>query len=184
MRDPERPELQQALVAREHEADRLTHDLIRLLLEGDSTGLPFMPADGHVLASALDDIVDHAEQAGSLIQIYRINAPMEPAVAVADVLAAATQRVSSALTALCRGADLGSHLVEIHRLENEADRLSRGGVASLFIDGIDPMVVIRWKDVYEALESSVDACERVAHLLEGVVLKQRTRPLGPLRLIR
>jgi uncharacterized protein Yka (UPF0111/DUF47 family) len=63
--------------------------------------------------------------------------------------------------------------VEIHRLENEGDRLQRDAVASLFAGGIDPMVVIRWKDIFESLEAAVDACETVAHVLEGIVLKQR-----------
>ena len=67
------------------------------------------------------------------------------------------------------------HLVEIHRLENEGDRLQRDGVASLFAGGIDPMVVIRWKDIFESLEAAVDACETVAHVLEGITLKQRRR---------
>jgi uncharacterized protein Yka (UPF0111/DUF47 family) len=65
--------------------------------------------------------------------------------------------------------------VEIHRLENEGDRLLRDGVASLFAQGTDPMVVIRWKDIFESLEAAVDACETVAHLLEGIVLKRRRR---------
>jgi hypothetical protein len=72
-----------------------------------------------------------------------------------------------------RGQELSVHLVEIHRLENEGDRLSRDAVASLFANGIDPMVVIRWKDIYESLERAVDACETVAHLLEGISLKRR-----------
>ena len=72
----------------------------------------------------------------------------------------------------------GPHLVEIHRLENEGDRLQRDGVASLFAGGIDPMVVIRWKDIFESLEAAVDACETVAHVLEGITLKQRRRVLS------
>jgi uncharacterized protein Yka (UPF0111/DUF47 family) len=71
------------------------------------------------------------------------------------------------------GGDITPNLVEIHRLENEGDRISREAVASLFADGIDPMVVIRWKDVFDSLECSVDSCERVAHVLEGIGLKQR-----------
>ena len=69
-------------------------------------------------------------------------------------------------------ADLAPYLVEIHRLENEGDRISRDGVASLFVNGIDPMVVIRWKDIFASLEASVDACEHVAHVLEGISLRR------------
>ena len=72
------------------------------------------------------------------------------------------------------GSTCRPYLVEIHRLENEGDRLSRDGVASLFVNGIDPMVVIRWKDIFASLEASVDACEHVAHVLEGISLRRRT----------
>ena len=71
------------------------------------------------------------------------------------------------------GVDLAPRLVEIHRLENEGDRVSRDAVASLFEGGIDPMVVIRWKDIFDALEAAVDSCEKVAHILEGIALRRR-----------
>jgi uncharacterized protein Yka (UPF0111/DUF47 family) len=67
------------------------------------------------------------------------------------------------------------HLVEIHRLENEGDRIRRDAVASLFVGGTDPMVVIRWRDIFESLEAAVDACETVAHVLEGIALRDRRR---------
>jgi uncharacterized protein Yka (UPF0111/DUF47 family) len=101
---------------------------------------------------------------------------MEQAVEFADVLVAAGQPIFAALRCLNSGEELAPHLVEIHRLENEGDRLQRDGVASLFAGGIDPMVVIRWKDIFESLEAAVDACETVAHVLEGITLKQRRRP--------
>ena len=98
---------------------------------------------------------------------------MEQAMALAEVLVGAAEHVARALRALCNGADLAPALVEIHRLENEGDRLVRDAVASLFANGIDPMVVLRWKDIYESLESAIDRCETVAHLLEGISLKSR-----------
>ena len=85
------------------------------------------------------------------------------------------EQVARALRCLRTGTELAPHLVEIHRLENEGDRLSRDAIASLFVNGIDPMVVIRWKDIFESLEASVDACETVAHVLEGISLKHRRR---------
>jgi uncharacterized protein Yka (UPF0111/DUF47 family) len=100
---------------------------------------------------------------------------MEQAVLMCDVLVGAGAQVAAALCALRAGEDLSATLVEIHRLENEGDRLSREAVASLFADGIDPMVVIRWKDIFAALESSIDACEHVAHVLEGITLKRGRR---------
>jgi uncharacterized protein Yka (UPF0111/DUF47 family) len=170
---PERPELASALVDCEHEGDRIAHDIIHLLHDTKSSRKVLDPLEGLQLATALDDIVDNAEQTADMLGIYHVEATMEHACLIADVLVAAGEQVAAALRTLRVGDDLGSHLVEIHRLENEADRLSRDAIASLFVAGIDPMVVIRWKDIFESLESSVDACEHVAHILEGITLKRR-----------
>jgi len=170
---PERPELASALVDCEHEGDRIAHDIIHLLHDAKSSRKVLDPLEGLQLATALDDIVDDAEQTADMLGIYHVEATMEHACLIADVLVAAGEQVAAALGTLRAGSDLGSHLVEIHRLENEGDRLSRDAIASLFVAGIDPMVVIRWKDIFESLESSVDACERVAHILEGINLKRR-----------
>ena len=124
---------------------------------------------------ALDDIVDHSENVAAQLGLYGVEAPMEQAVEFTEVLVGAGEQIAQALRCLRNGTELGPHLVEIHRLENEGDRLQRDGVASLFAGGIDPMVVIRWKDIFESLEAAVDACETVAHVLEGITLKQRRR---------
>jgi uncharacterized protein Yka (UPF0111/DUF47 family) len=97
---------------------------------------------------------------------------MEPAQQMTEVLVAAADRVAESLHGLREGTDVAPGLVEIHRLENEADRIVRSAVASLFVNGIDPMIVIRWKDIFETLESAVDACETVANVLEGITLKR------------
>jgi uncharacterized protein len=169
---PEHEHLAAELELTEKEGDRITHDVIARLARRQGPPPPFEPSDGYDLARALDDVVDHAEQAGDLLGLYQLEAPMEQAVALAEVLVGATEEVTNALRALRTDSDLGPHLVEIHRLENEGDRLLRDGVAALFANGIDPMVVIRWKDIYTSLEASVDACESVAHILEGIVLKR------------
>jgi uncharacterized protein len=171
---PEHADLADELVQCEHEGDRIAHDIIHRLNGGRrrTRRLPLAPADGHLLATTLDDIVDYAEQAADELSLYAVEAPMEQAVAMADVLVGAGEQVARALACLSQGTDLASHLVEIHRLENEGDRLSRDALASLFATGIDPMVVIRWKDIFETLEASVDACEKVAHVLEGISLKR------------
>jgi len=170
---PERRDLARDLFLCEQEGDRITHDVIHRLNGGGSGRQPFDANDGHGLATTLDDIVDFAEQTADTLAVYGIEAPMEQATALGEVLVGAGEQVAQALRCLRTGADLAPHLVEIHRLENEGDRISRDAVASLFADGIDPMVVIRWKDVFESLESSVDACEKVAHVLEGIALKRR-----------
>ena len=172
---PERTELARELLLCEQEGDRITHDLIHRLNGGGRGRQPFDTSDGHALATALDDIVDFAEETADTLAIYGIEATMEQAPALGEVLVGAGEQVAQALRCLRTGADLAPHLVEIHRLENEGDRLSRDAVASLFAGGIDPMVVIRWKDVFASLEASVDACEKVAHVLEGIALKRGRR---------
>ena len=170
---PERAELAEAIRDREHDGDKIAHDLIHRLNADVAVAAPFNSTDGYALATAIDDIVDYAEEAADRLGLYGIEAPMEQASALADVLVAASAQVGAALAGLATQKDIAAHLVEIHRLENAGDRISREGVGALFAGGIDPMVVIRWKDVFESLESAVDACEHVAHVLEGITLKRR-----------
>jgi uncharacterized protein Yka (UPF0111/DUF47 family) len=170
---PERPDLARELRRCEHEGDRIAHDIIHRLRAGDAAGrAPFDASDGHLLATALDDIVDYAEQTADWLVLYAVEAPMAQSVALAEVLVEAAEHVARALGTLRTGADARPDLVEINRLENEGDRIHREAVASLFARGIDPMVVIRWKDIFESLECAVDACEKVAHVLEGIALKR------------
>jgi uncharacterized protein Yka (UPF0111/DUF47 family) len=172
---PERAPLAQDLKVCEQEGDRITHDIIHRLAGRGRVRAPFDAGDGYALATALDDIVDHAEQTAAQLGLYAVEAPMEQAVELTEVLVSASEQIAHALRSLRTGSELAPHLVEIHRLENEGDRLQRDGVASLFAGGIDPMVVIRWKDIFESLEAAVDASETVAHVLEGITLKQRRR---------
>jgi uncharacterized protein Yka (UPF0111/DUF47 family) len=170
---PENAHLARDLFLSEQDGDRITHDLIHRLSLAPARRLPFSSQDGHQLATALDDIVDLAEEAADTLGTYHVEAPMTQAVEMTSVLVGAGEQIAAALRALRTGADMAVHLVEIHRLENEGDRISRAAIASLFANGIDPMVVIRWKDIFDTLEAAVDATERVAHLLEGIVLRRR-----------
>jgi uncharacterized protein Yka (UPF0111/DUF47 family) len=173
---PDGSGLADELKAFEQEGDRITHDIIHRLNDGGRRlRLPFDAGDGYALATALDDVLDHTEQTAALLCLYGVEAPMEQAVELADVLVGADEQIVKALERLGAGAEPGPHLVEIHRLENEGDRLLRDGVASLFAGGADPMVVIRWKDIFESLEAAVDACETVAHQIEGIMLKRGKR---------
>ena len=103
--------------------------------------------------------------------LYRIEAPMEQALAMADVLVKACEQLAVALENLRGFKDLDQYWIEIHRLENDGDRLYQDAVASLFANGIDPMFVIRWRDIFLRLERAVDATETAAHTLEGIVIK-------------
>ncbi len=170
---PERADLAQDLLVCEHEGDRIAHDIIHRLKGGDGRRAPLDPIDGYQLATALDDIVDFAEQTADNMGLFGVEAPMEQASQMGEALVGAGKQVALALRALRSGAELAPFLVEIHRLENEGDRISREAVASLFANGIDPMVVIRWKDIFASLEASIDACEHVAHVLEGISLRRR-----------
>jgi uncharacterized protein Yka (UPF0111/DUF47 family) len=87
------------------------------------------------------------------------------------VLYQATRQIAEAMPRLREFGDISHYTVEVNRLENDGDRISREAMAALFEGGIDPMVVIRWKDIYERLENAIDATETVANILEGIVIK-------------
>jgi uncharacterized protein len=169
---PERPEIAEEVLACEHDGDRIVHDILSRLAERGSRASELEAADVHRLAGALDDIVDYAEEAADQLGLYGVEAPMEQAQQMTVVLVATADLVSKSLRELRAGEDVAADLMEIHRLENEADRIVRAAVASLFAAGIDPMMVIRWKDIFDVLESAVDACETVANVLEGITLKR------------
>ena len=171
---PDRADLARELVLCEHEGDRIAHDIIhRIKVSAIDDRSVFDANEGYQLATTIDDIVVYAEETAGILSVYGVEATMEQAGQMGDVLVGAAEQVARALRHLRSGTDMAPELVEINRLENEGDRISRDAIASLFAGGIDPMVVIRWKDIFAALESSVDACERVAHVLEGISLKRR-----------
>ena len=169
---PERAELARDVLLCEQEGDRIAHDILHRLAERGARAANLEPIDVHALVGAIDDVVDYSEEAADRLGLYGVEAPMEPAQEMAEVLVAAAEQVAESLRGFREGEDLAPHLVEIHRLENEADRVVRAAVASLFATGIDPMIVIRWKDIFETLEAAVDACETVANVLEGITLKR------------
>jgi uncharacterized protein len=166
---PDNKELGREILICEQEGDRITHDLIRKL--NNTFVTPIEREDILVLASALDDIVDFTEEAADYLSLYKIEAPMEQAQRLSHVLLESTRQIAEAIPRLRGFRDISQYVVEINRLENDGDRIVREAIASLFDGGIDPMVVIRWKDIFERLEAAIDACERVAHILESVVIK-------------
>ena len=169
---PEQAGLAREILLCEQEGDRIVHDILHRLAERGSRRAHLDSADVHALAGALDDIVDFAEEAADQLGLYGVEAPMEQAQRMAEVLVATADLVSESLSGLRNGESVAQELVQIHRLENEADRIQRAAIANLFVAGIDPMIVIRWKDIFDTLESAVDACETVANVLEGISLKR------------
>ena len=175
---PDSSHLAQEILLAEQEGDRITHSLIKRLNSTFVT--PLDGEDIYGLATQLDDIVDHIEETADFMGLYRIEAPMEQALLMADVLVLSCEQVAGALEHLRGFKGLAPYWIEIHRLENDGDRLYRDAVASLFANGIDPMFVIRWRDIFDIihgpivrpmLERAVDATESVAHILEGIVIK-------------
>ena len=166
---PERSELARDVLICEQEGDRITHDIIRKLNETFVT--PIDREDILALASALDDIVDFIEEVADFMGLYKIEAPMSQAQQMAHVLVQSARQVAEAMPRLRGFKDMSHYTVELNRLENDGDRIVREALAALFDNGIDPMVVIRWKDIYERLEQAIDSTERVANILEGIVIK-------------
>jgi len=166
---PDSKDLARDILDCEHEGDRITHDIIDRLNHTFVT--PIDREDILALASALDDIVDYAEEVADYLGLYRIEAPMDHAIRLARVLKAAGRQIAEAMPRLRGFREISDYTVEINRLENEGDRITREAVASLFDGGIDPMVVIRWKDLYERLEDAIDATEKVAYIMAGIVIK-------------
>jgi uncharacterized protein len=166
---PEAGSLPRQIVEAENEGDRITHEIIKRLNSTFVT--PIDREDIYGLATQMDDIVDFTEEAADFLGLYKIEAPMEQAGALTKVLVAACEQLAMGLEHLRDFKDLDKYWIEIHRLENEGDRISRDAVASLFRNGIDPMVVIRWKDMFAVLEEAIDATETAAQILEGIVIK-------------
>jgi predicted phosphate transport protein (TIGR00153 family) len=166
---PESEGLTRDVVEAEHEGDRITHDIIKRLNTTFVT--PIDREDIYGLATQMDDIVDYTEEAADFLGLYQIEAPMEQAQALTKVLVASCEQLAMGLENLPSFKDLDKYWIEIHRLENDGDRISRDAVASLFSNGIDPMVVIRWKDIFSVLEEAIDATENAAQILEGIVIK-------------
>jgi predicted phosphate transport protein (TIGR00153 family) len=166
---PDHGEIGRDVVVCEQEGDRITHDIIQRLNSTFVT--PIEREDIFALASGMDDIVDYIEEVADYLALYRIEAPMEQAQQLAHILHEASRQIAGAVPRLRSFRDIRHYTVEINRLENEGDRVVRHALASLFERGIDPMLVIRWKDIFERLEDAIDACESAANTLEGIVIK-------------
>ncbi|TMK76686.1 MAG: DUF47 domain-containing protein [Actinobacteria bacterium] len=167
---PELSVRQQDVKELEHRGDELTREIVELLNTQYIT--PFDREDIYELAKEIDDVVDYIENASDLLGLYKVEAPMEQAVEQCRVLVEACEHLSNALSELRHLRRVGPHVVEVKRLEDEGDRIVRDAIAALFEDeGVDPRTIIRWKDIFEALEDAIDACETAADLVGNVVVK-------------
>ena len=156
----------------EHVGDTITHQIMAQLHRTFVT--PFDREDIALLAHTLDDVTDFIHAAADAMLLYKVDSPSQRAKELADIIVQATAEVERALPQLRHRAKLKQILkqcVEINRLENTADRVFRSAMAELFSDSTDMAQVIKWREIYEHMESATDRCEDVADVLEGVALK-------------
>ena len=154
----------------EHEGDRITRDLVQLLNTQYVT--PFDREDIYQLATAIDDVVDHIDEASELLGLYGVESSSKQAMEQCRILVAAVGHLATALAELKGMRGVQDELAKLKDLEDEGDRVLRDAIGDLFRDQrIDPLIVIRWKDIFEALEDALDSCETAANLLGNVVVK-------------
>ena len=155
----------------EHEGDRLTRELVDLLNRTFVT--PFDRDDMYELASALDDICDHIDEAAGNIVGYGVSEIRPAAKQQGDVILRSTEKLREAVERVDGFKDADRQLHELRDLEDEGDRLNREAVSELFKTETDALTVLRWKDIHEQLEEAVDACENAADVLEAILVKNR-----------
>ena len=155
----------------EHEADIVTHELFERLNRSFIT--PLEREDIHDLASGLDDVLDAAEAIGTRILLFKISSPTPEARQLTSILARCGTQIEQAVDQLKELKNLMSFTIEINRLENEADTISRQVVADLFDGTHELLDVMRWRELYGRLEGAADKCEDVANTIEAIVLKNQ-----------
>ena len=153
----------------EHRGDEMTHDIIRMLNQTFIT--PFDREDIHRLSSSLDDVLDFVNGAAVRMTLYRVTVPPPAAIDLAALIVKQSEELSLAVSLLESNQKVLDHCVEVNRLENEADRVSRRAIAELFEHEKDPIQLIKIKELYEVLETATDKAEDAANVLEAVVLK-------------
>ena len=166
---PELSVRQTEVKALETRGDELTRETLELLNTQYIT--PFDREDIYDLAKAIDDVVDYMEEASDLLGLYKVESRLDAALEQCTVLVQIAEHLSAGLAELKQLRRVEPHVVEIKRLEDEGDRIVREAMASLFENTTDALVVIRWKDILEALEEAIDSCETAADLVGNIVVK-------------
>jgi predicted phosphate transport protein (TIGR00153 family) len=153
----------------EHRADDITHGIIDNLNRSFVT--PLERGDIHALACALDEVIDYVEVAGHKISLYELDGVRHEVVVLAELILAGAKNVEKAVRSLRHFPDVKPHLLEINRLEEEADHICRNALANLLNNEKDPVSIIKWKEIIEVLEGTTDRCEDVANIVDGVIVK-------------
>lgn len=159
-----------AIKETEHEADLVTHEIVRNLNMTFVT--PIDREDIHALATRLDDVLDYIEACAERLVVYRFREPDSACRAFAAVIVSIVGRMNDAVHTL-RGKHDGfhEHAVEVNRLENVADTLLRDSLVALFDNTRDPIEILKWKEIYEVLEVITDRCEDVVNVIESIILR-------------
>jgi predicted phosphate transport protein (TIGR00153 family) len=153
----------------EHACDELTHTITTKLNKSFIT--PFDREDIFTLVVALDDVCDYVDAGARAVIMYGITEISDHAKQLAKVIQSQAMEIHSAVSMLSKPDGMNQHIVEIHRLENEADDVYFRAIGALFNNATDPLTVIKWKELYEILENATDRCETVANIIESVILK-------------
>jgi len=172
LEDPQRVEANARRMKEiEEKGDAITHDVFHKLYRTYVT--PIDQEDIHALASRLDDVIDMIEAAAARLELYRVREIPEDARELAAVIERQAEELLKAVQCLGRRQydRIHTHIVEVNRLENEGDRLLRHALGELFGSGADALEVLKWKELYESLESVTDCSEEAAIIIEGVVMK-------------
>ncbi|HEY4949607.1 MAG TPA: DUF47 domain-containing protein [Candidatus Acidoferrales bacterium] len=163
------PEQVQNIKAIEHAGDEITHQTFLMLNRTFIT--PFDREDIHELVSTMDDVIDLVDAAASRFVLYRVETLRVGTLDLAGVLVSATKELAAAIHAIEKPDSAMKHCIEINRYENESDRICRTLIAQLFDEEKDPVQIIKWKEIFEVIETAVDKCEDVANVIESIILK-------------
>ena len=169
MNDGDRQSIAASILEHEHVGDKIVHDIVRRLNKSFIT--PIDREDIYDLVATADEILDSIEEAAGLMIIYRIGEATDYARRQAEVIAKATPILRECMDNLEKPKGLDERIIAVNSLENDGDRIEREAIASLFEGDTNCTDIIKWKDIYETLESAIDECEHVANVIESIVLK-------------
>ena len=169
MRDDDRKGLAAAILEHEHVGDKIVHDIVRRLNKSFIT--PIDREDIYDLVATTDEVLDNVEEAADMIMLYRVGEISPFALRQAEVIAKATPLLKECMDNLEKPKGLDERIIAINSLENDGDRIEREAIASLFDGDMRCTDIIKWKDIFAALEAAIDECEHVANVIESIVLK-------------
>ncbi len=168
-KDADLSDLAESIKALEHKGDRMTHDLITKL--NKTFIVPIDREDIYALSSKIDDVMDLIESIARRLILFKIKQASKPAIQLSLILTRSTAEIVTAVAQLQNGMKVMEYCIEINRLEDEADHVYHEALGELFETETDPINLIKWKELYETLEASLDKCEDVANVIESIVVK-------------